>query len=164
MRYRSNVIAIAGVDMAYIVITIIVIDRISKMLIMKNMAGLESVPVIEDVFHISYIKNTGMAFGMMGGMNIFLLCLSIAIISGGIFYLYRNRGTIDRYIKIAAALIIGGAIGNIIDRVLYGGVIDFLDFRVINFPVFNFADMMVSFGGAIMVFLLMKNEKGRTAK
>ncbi len=166
----------------WITFAIVVVDQISKMLV-KGISipflGLEiqgmrygsSIPVLGDFFRLTYIENPGMAFGFDPGGKLFFSLFSIVLSIGILYYLYHARN--DRWgVKIALALILGGAIGNMIDRTFYsiifedgplfhGKVVDFFDVDFFNieifgysltrWPVFNVADAAVTIG----IFLLL---------
>lgn len=121
---------------------------------MNNLQPGQSIPVITNIFHITYIKNTGAAFGILGNYTFLLIIASIVILV--LFFLFVKTYSFDNlWFKAASAFIIGGAAGNLIDRVRLGFVIDFLDFRI--WPVFNIADMAIVTGGIILIiFYLIK--------
>lgn len=146
-----------------IAVFVIIVDQLTKYLIVNNMKLFETVPIISGVFHITFVKNTGVAFGMLKGSNILFILLSILIMIGIIFYIYHAKVK-NKLILISFGMILGGATGNLIDRFIHKGVIDFLDFRLINFPVFNIADSFVVIGctlfAVITVFFDKIQEKG----
>lgn len=113
-----------------------------------------SFPLWQDVLHFTYVKNTGMAFGMMKDHRwVFMVFSSIAIIAL-LVYLFRFRPE-SRWMQISMAFIIGGGIGNMIDRIILGYVVDFIDFTLINFAVFNIADSFVCIGAGMMIVYLV---------
>ncbi len=141
--------------MIYIIsILILLLDQLTKYVIMNNLQPGQSIPVITNIFHITYIKNTGAAFGILGNYTFLLIIASIVILV--LFFLFVKTYSFDNlWFKAASAFIIGGAAGNLIDRVRLGFVIDFLDFRI--WPVFNIADMAIVTGGIILIiFYLIK--------
>ncbi len=155
----------------YILVTAIialVLDRVSKLSILKFCFGLdlpdpqkfgETVPVIEDVFHLTYHGNTGMAFGILAGNRALLigLCAVILVLICFIIHKLKPQKSIE---KISFGMIIGGAIGNVVDRIMYGFVIDFLDFRIINYPIFNVADCFVVVGAILLcVYIIFFDKK-----
>ncbi len=140
----------------------ILVDQITKILVDNLMALYSTVPIIPDFLHLTYIQNKGAAFGMLSNHRwVFMVISTIAIIAMGI-YLFRFCK--ERMLfKVGLALIISGGIGNMIDRVIYGYVIDMIDFRVINFAVFNVADSFVCIGAGI-VFLCLVIDLIKTTK
>lgn len=146
------------VAIAITAIVALLLDRISKIVMVNcvfNIDNLnmystaESIPVIKDVFHFSYLGNDGMAFGMFPNNKIFLIALCLVILTLIGFVIYRTKPE-KNLEKISYGMIIGGAIGNLIDRIMHGFVIDFLDFRLINFPTFNVADCFVVVGAILL--------------
>jgi signal peptidase II len=135
-------------------------DQISKALILKNLPLHHSTPVIAGLFDITHILNPGGAFGLMAGMSavmraiVFLFISSMAV--GLIFYFYYKTPPTYKLLATGFALIFGGAIGNLIDRVRFGTVVDFLDFYIGNhhWPAFNIADSAITVGILIFIYHL----------
>ena len=137
-----------------IIAGVIGLDQLTKWLTVVNLEEWESFPLWQDVFHFTYVKNTGMAFGMLKDHRwVFMVFSTISIIAL-IVYLFRFRPQ-SRWMQVSMAFIIGGGIGNMIDRILLGYVIDFLDFTLINFAVFNVADSFVCIGAGMMIVYLV---------
>lgn len=137
-----------------VIAAVIGLDQLTKWLTVVNLAEYESFPLWQDVLHFTYVKNTGMAFGMLKDHRwVFMVFSTIAIVAL-IVYLFRFRPE-SRWMQVAMAMIIGGGIGNMIDRVLLGYVVDFIDFTLINFAVFNVADSFVCIGAGIMILCLV---------
>ncbi len=132
-----------------IIIASVILDQLTKIIVVNSMALYESVPLIEGIFSFTYIHNYGAAWGILKDHRwVFILVTAIAIIILPIF-LYRYR-KLHFMFGFSLSLIIGGAIGNMIDRVCLGYVVDFLEFTFIDFPVFNIADICVTGGAALM--------------
>lgn len=129
-------------------------DIITKQLAVTNMSVGSTVPLIENVFHLTYVRNTGAAFSILSGQKIFLILLPIVIIAVILVYIAVKKPK-NKLLLVSFSMIISGGIGNLIDRISLGYVIDFFDFRLINFPVFNVADIWVTLGGALFVILLL---------
>ena len=133
---------------------IVIVDQISKSIIKNCMHLYESIPAIPGFFHLTYVVNKGLAFGIdlpIGiGINSFL---SIIISFFLVFILWRERENI-LLVRIALALILGGAIGNLIDRILFSEVVDFLDFMIGDYHwyIFNIADSAVTVGIILMLW------------
>ncbi len=132
-------------------------DQYTKTLARTELSG-GSVPVVEGVFHLTYVENTGAAFGIFQNSNGFFIVLVSAILLGIIVSLYLLKPQ-SLLLKISAGLVMGGAAGNLIDRVFRGFVVDFLDFRIIRYPVFNLADMLVVTGAALICVHLIFFER-----
>jgi len=138
-----------------IVIIWLVLDQVSKYYVMNHFAIGESVSVIQNVFHLTYIINRGAAFGMLANQRWFFLVVAfILIIVYAIYHKKVNRGPIS--LRIGSALLISGAIGNGIDRYVLHGVVDFFDFRI--WPIFNVADIGICVGVACIIYHLLRNE------
>ncbi|MCX5686042.1 MAG: signal peptidase II [Candidatus Omnitrophica bacterium] len=122
---------------------VFVLDRITKVLALIFLSGGGSVKVLPGIFHLTLVFNNGAAFGLLKGRNDFFILISILIVCAILFYIWKYR-TRDTALLFAAGLILGGAAGNLFDRIRFANVIDFLDFRV--WPVFNVADSCVTAG------------------
>jgi len=142
--------------MLYILIILVtlVLDRVTKMTIVHKMTLTDSIPVIKNFFYITYWENKGAAWGILqNGRWIFIIItFLVSIILIGILIKSRNK-----IMSTALSLIISGAFGNLIDRVLRGSVTDFLDFKIFgyDFPIFNVADMCVVIGTFILAYFLL---------
>lgn len=135
----------------FTVFTVVILDRISKVFFSCILDLGESIPVIRNIFHVTLVHNTGIAFGFFKNYGFFFVFVSfVAIVLFGL-YLYRHRHHEHlRLIEIFAfSLIISGAVGNLIDRLSFGYVIDFIDFRI--WPVFNVADSAITVGTIIIL-------------
>ena len=130
-----------------------VIDQIIKYLVVANIDENQVVPIISNLLNFTHIHNEGVAFGMFGGMRwvfIALTTLLIAVIIG-ITFKYKPKG---KMYYISVALIVGGGIGNLIDRVLFGYVIDYISLSFFP-PICNFADYCITFGTAFMMIYIL---------
>ena len=132
-----------------IILTIVflIIDIVSKLVINNLMDVYDSVIVIRNIFNITYVRNTGAAWSLFAGRTWLLIIVSLIIISFIILYIYKNRPK-NKFEMIGYSLVLGGAIGNFIDRIVYGYVIDFLDFNIFgyDYPIFNIADTFIVIG------------------
>ena len=136
-----------------IIIAAVALDQIIKAVIVKSMELYETIPVIQDIFHITYIRNTGAAFSMMEGLRGVLTVFPLIMILAGIVFLFVKRKNGHPLMLTSVALIAGGGIGNLIDRIYYGYVVDFLDFRV--FAIFNAADVFVCVGCGLLILYVL---------
>jgi signal peptidase II len=141
---------------------IVVTDQLTKFIVDQTMPLNHSIPVIDNLFSLTYIRNTGAAFGILAGSAAafrlpFLLLFSLLAI-GFIFIMLRRLPDRETGLITALSFILGGAVGNLIDRVLYGEVIDFLDFYWSNYhwPAFNLADSFITVGVGITVYYLIR--------
>jgi signal peptidase II len=140
---------------------VVVIDQTTKLLIVKNLPLFHSITVIPGFFSITHILNPGGAFGFMSHQNLhfrnllFLLASSVAICF--IYFFYKNVSKTQPFLASGLALIFGGAVGNLMDRIRLGKVVDFLDFYIgsHHWPAFNVADSAITVGIAVFVFHLL---------
>src|SRR3989338_9461497 len=132
---------------------IIFIDQIAKFLIKANFQLNQTIPLINNIFHLTYIHNFGAGFGILQQQRWILVFISIIVI-GFIFYYLDKIKEKQRLLQLLVGFILGGTVGNLIDRVIYGYVVDFLDFRV--WPVFNVADSFVTIGVIGLIIYLWK--------
>lgn len=140
--------------MLYMILILVLVaaDQLSKYLIATNMIEGESLPLITNFFHLTYVKNRGIAFGMFQGkLDIIGIATVIAIVAIG-YYFYKDRKKLSIVEKIGYSYILAGAIGNMIDRIGRGFVIDMIDFRGIWIYVFNLADVWINLG---VIFILI---------
>jgi signal peptidase II len=142
----------------FIIIAVVILDQIIKNLTVNSMMLYESIPVIQDVFHITYIHNTGAAFSIMAGQISLLILVPLIMIIAALVFMVVMRKKGRPLMMTSVALIAGGGIGNLIDRIALGYVVDYLDFRV--FPIFNLADIAVCVGcGLLVVYVLFFDGK-----
>lgn len=139
---------------ASIILGSIIFDQATKLLTVYFLEVGETVPLWEDVFHFTYVQNPGAAFGMLSDNRWVFMVVSVVAIVGVLFYLIKYRPT-NKLLVISLSMIVGGGIGNMIDRVYLGYVVDFIDVRLINFAVFNIADSFVTVGACILVLYLV---------
>lgn len=154
---------------AVIALLFIGIDQLIKLIVVNNMSLGDSIPILNNVLHITYVLNDGAAFSFMAG-QVWLLCGVTSLIMGVLIYLYISKKVTHKLVISSLALIVSGGIGNLIDRffngdVLFQGkVVDYVDFRIINFAVFNFADCCVVIGTILLVVYLIFYDIEKPAK
>ncbi len=147
---------------ALIIIVLLGIDQISKLLVLKHLQDVATIPIINNIFHLTYVENRGAAFGMLqNNQMIFVVTASIASIFG-LYDLCTKK--IHIVGKIGIMLLISGAIGNLIDRLRLGFVVDFLDFRIIWQYVFNIADVFVVVGTILVCIYILFFESKEKVK
>ena len=134
-----------------VAILVVIFDQLTKYIVVQEFAAIgDTLPLWEGVFHLTYVINTGAAFSVFSGQVEILrwvsLIVSLLLI---IFVWYTPRITLIE--QLGYGFILAGAIGNGIDRFLFGYVVDFLDFRLINFPVFNLADISINIGVILLL-------------
>ena len=137
-----------------IILGSVALDQLTKWLAVEFLQGQPSFPIWQDVLHLTFAKNEGAAFGMLSDHRwVFMVFSSVAIV-GLLVYLFRFRPN-SRYVQITLAMIVGGGIGNMIDRIALGYVVDFIDFTLINFAIFNVADSFVTIGAFMLMGYLI---------
>lgn len=135
---------------------VVFLDQLSKMLTVMFIKPVDTVPLWQDVLHLTYVENPGAAFGILSDRRWAFLVISTVAILALIAYMIWKRPS-DKMECIALTFIIGGGIGNMIDRLALGYVVDMIDFRLINFAVFNVADSFVCVGaGLLMLYLILE--------
>ncbi len=140
--------------LVFLSLGLIILDQLSKILI----SALVKSPIGNNIFKIEVVSNTGIAFGLNNSSNVSNILLSLIVIALIISFIKRQSERIDNKTMVALSLMISGGIGNLIDRIIRGGVIDFI--KVYKFPIFNLADIFVVVGWILLiVFILMYSTK-----
>ncbi len=144
-----------------IVLVVVILDQLTKWIVKSSMALGHSIPVLADIFHITYIQNTGAGFGILRGQQAALIWFSVFVI-GVILYNYDKIP--DNWLANGSvALILAGAVGNLIDRISLRYVVDFLDFRI--WPAFNVADTALTLGViGFIVYSFNEDKKNNRSK
>jgi signal peptidase II len=146
-----------GKFVAVVAVSVLIVDQLTKWWIRSTVPLYHSFPVIDSLFHITHVRNSGGAFSLLAGSSdavripFFLIASMVAI--GVLVYFLRQVSERQRWLLFALAGVLGGALGNLIDRVTIGQVTDFLDlhWRGYHWPAFNVADSFISIGVAILV-------------
>lgn len=135
-----------------IVALTIVLDQVTKYLVASQMTIGQSIPIIDNFLYITSHRNAGAAWGIFQGKMMFFYLITLAVIAVVIVWMTRLDIKKDKWLMIALALILGGAVGNFIDRVLYQHVVDFIDTYILgyDFPIFNIADSALCIGVVLM--------------
>ena len=133
-------------------LVIVIIDQISKFYIQSYMVIGMSIPIIQDVFHITYILNPGAAFGLFEHQTAFFVIIAICMCLAAIYF-YPQIPRSYRLLRFGMGLMVGGAMGNVIDRINTGYVVDFFDFRI--WPIFNVADIGIVCGVGCIIFSIL---------
>ena len=149
MKKRYNVI---------IVFVICLIDQLVKFMIAKNFVPYEKLVLIKNFFKIEYVKNTGISFGMLGGQKLIIILISMIIIAFMIYDLIKSDSKLH---SAACTLIISGALGNLVDRIIRGYVVDYLSFTIMkkDLAIFNIADICVTVGVLLYVLYVFIGNK-----
>ncbi len=133
------------------------VDQLTKWLAATFLKQVGTFPIVENVLHLTYHTNKGMAFGMLDTHRWVFMSVSTVTILALTFLLYAGFVRANKFYTVSLSLIISGGIGNMIDRFFLGYVIDFIDFRLINFAIFNGADSFVCIGAGLLIFALIKD-------
>lgn len=135
---------------------LVLIDQFIKGLVINNMNLYESIKVIPNFFKITYVENDGGAFSLFSGGRWFFIVLAIIVVVFLVRLIIIDN-KVSKFDRAAYSLVLGGVVGNLIDRIFYGKVIDYIDFNLFGYdaPVFNFADMCIVFGALMIVYILI---------
>ncbi|MBE6964773.1 MAG: signal peptidase II [Ruminococcaceae bacterium] len=144
------------------VVLLTALDQITKLWAVKSLRPFGEIPIIEGVFNLRYVENTGAAFSILQGKTILLTVIPI-VACVFMVYILLTKKISSRLGSWGITLILSGALGNLIDRIFRGAVVDMFDFELINFPVFNVADICVTVGAVLFfiyaIFFYDKAEK-----
>lgn len=140
----------------FLTILLVLLDQWTKELAVRFLQGQEPFVIWDGVFELHYLENRGAAFGMLQGQQWFFLIIGI-IVFAVVLYLFHNMSRDEKFwpLRLIAVCILAGAWGNMIDRVRLSYVVDFFYFKLINFPIFNVADIYVSVGTAVLILLIL---------
>lgn len=144
-------------------IILIVIDIVIKLIISNNLILNQSISVINNFFYITYVKNTGVAWSILSGKINLIIVITLAIIMLLIIYIF-NKKSYSVLEIISYSMLLSGSIGNLIDRIIYGYVIDYLNFNILgyDYPIFNFADICIVIG--IILILIFGGKDGISSR
>lgn len=145
-----------GISFSLMALLLIALDQLTKGLAKSSLSSGREIPILPHVLELLYVQNEGAAFGVLSGQRMLFFVITVLVLSV-IVCLIRRLPEKRRYFPLflSSLLIFSGAIGNFIDRVRNGYVVDFLYFMPINFPVFNVADIYVTSGCALMIYLFL---------
>lgn len=143
-----------------ITIILIFIDQISKLIVANLLSQTTTITIIKNFFYLTYTNNDGAAFSILLGKRIFLILIALIIIIILIYYLKKHPPK-NKLEVISISFLLGGSIGNLIDRIIRGYVIDFLDFKIFgyNYPIFNLADTFIVVGVFLILLQEIRKEK-----
>ena len=137
-------------------VVVVILDQWSKYYVQSQMSLGMSIPVIPEIFHLTYILNPGAAFGILENQRFFFVVIAVAMIAT-VVYLYPRLPSKPLLLRLGIGLMVGGAVGNVIDRIKTGYVVDFFDFRI--WPIFNIADIAIVVGVSCIVYTLVFTEE-----
>ena len=147
--------------MIVLTIVFLIIDIVSKLVVSNLMNVNDSIIVIKDFFYITYVRNTGAAWSIFAGETLGLIIITLIIISLIVYYIFKNKPK-TKIEKVGYSMVLSGAIGNLMDRIIYGYVIDFFDFNIFgyNYPIFNLADSFIFVGVILLVIYTWRCKDG----
>ena len=137
----------------------VLLDQIIKIVVSYNMGINDTISIINNFFSITYVTNIGAAWSILSGGRILLILLAILAINL-IYFMFIYKKEVDKKNQIFYGLLLGGIIGNLVDRIVFGYVIDYLDFNIFgyNFPIFNLADILITLSVVFIIFLSKRSK------
>ena len=147
-------------------IAIIVFDQISKYLVVSNIGATDSIKVIPGVLDFVYVKNKGAAFSFLADIDygiILLSVISVCFCVGVLVYIFKNKPS-NKLFMTSLMLMFSGALGNVIDRIIRRFVVDFIELKFIDFPVFNIADISITVGAVLFIVYILFFDKNTKQK
>lgn len=138
----------------------IIIDQVTKYIVRANLQLLEKIIIIPNFFSISHVENSGAAFSILESNSYILIFISLAVLLYLVHYINKEEKSLNNIYSTSLGMILGGIVGNLLDRILYHGVTDFLAFKFFsyNYPVFNIADILIVLGVLILIGEFIKEE------
>ena len=138
------------------IISVIVFDQVTKVIAIKQLLPISTYPIIKDVIHFTYVENRGAAFGMLQNQRWVFMVLSTVVMVVILLVMVKYKKFLHPIMLTGLSFTVGGGIGNMIDRTIKGYVVDFIDFTLIDFAVFNIADTFICIGvGLIILDILL---------
>lgn len=149
------------IRVAMVVVGIMLLDQATKLLVEENMILGESIPIIPNIFHLTYVHNRGAAFGIFPDQQAFFILCGVIMTLAGLWGMHKFKHY-GNFFLYGIAGMIAGALGNLIDRIRIASVVDFFDFRI--WPVFNVADIAIVCGAAAIIWSFWQEEKREKVK
>lgn len=137
-------------------LTVVILDQLFKYLVQRSMYLGQSIPLLNGLLKLTYVRNTGAAFSLFVGFSPYLAVVGAAVIAAVIYFHYRYR-FYNSFLQTGLALVLGGSLGNLIDRIFRSYVVDYIDLTI--WPVFNFADIMINLGVILIALKLLTGGK-----
>jgi len=146
----------------FIIGIVFVLDRISKFLANKYLSVIDTKPLINNILNLTYSENTGAAFSILRDKTLFLAAFSAIVLIGLIVFLVKSiKKKEGKMLLLSLSMLIGGAAGNMYDRIVNGYVIDYFEVRFINFAIFNVADVFIVIGTFLLAIFILLEEKDK---
>lgn len=136
------------------VIVIALLDQLTKLAVLRYVRPVETIPLLENIFHLTYCENRGAAFGILQNRFGLFFCITIFVLVAVTVYMVVKRPR-NLCFNLSVTMLVGGALGNLIDRIFRGFVVDFFDFRLIHFAIFNVADCFVVCGAILLAWYMI---------
>ncbi len=139
-------------------VIIVILDQYTKYLAVLNLMGKRPIIVIDNLLEFHFVKNYGAAFGILQNQRNFFIAITTIVIIGGIIFLYLKKDRITKFGKLSSWILIGGAVGNLIDRIRLVYVVDFIKVdlgKLYDFPVFNVADIFIVVGTGLLIIAIL---------
>lgn len=138
-------------------IIVFIIDQITKQIVNSSILYGDSIKIIKNFFYLTHAQNKGAAFSILQGKTFMFIIIAVFFLLY-LFKIIKEEKKLSRLNIISYGLLIGGIIGNLTDRIVYGYVVDFFDFKIFNyaFPIFNIADMAMVIGTIIMIYIIIR--------
>lgn len=143
-----------------IALATLILDQAVKYMVIQKMIEGQSIPIIPHIFHLTFVKNVGAAFGILANQILFFVFIGLLAVIAIVFF-YSKLKPEHKLLRLALALQLGGALGNLIDRIRLGYVVDLFDFRI--WPVFNIADSAIVIGVVLLIWEILRNPEGEKA-
>lgn len=146
----------------YLIVALVFLsDQVSKAWILRMLAWEQSRPILGDAFLLTLTRNTGGAWGLLPrGNALFIAFAVVAVVA--LLFAYHRMTRVELFVGTAFALALGGALGNLLDRLRYGFVVDFFDARIIRWPIFNIADSAISLGIVLLLIHFLRSAREET--
>jgi signal peptidase II len=145
-----------------IALFVFITDQVSKAWIRGHMAWDETRPIVGDAFRLTLTRNTGGAWGLLPNANLLFIVFAIVAVTALLFAYYRMQ-RVDLLVGSAFSLALGGALGNLLDRIRFHYVVDFFEAKIIHWPIFNIADSAISLGIVLLLIHFLRSEESRRA-
>lgn len=143
-----------------LIVLLVIFDQITKFVAVSNLKPIGSCNFINNILNFTYVENTGVAFGMFKDMHYLIVPFTVIITAGCIYLMIKSGKEGFAKLSFVFATIISGAVGNIIDKITRGFVVDFIEFDFVDFPVFNVADIYVTLGAVFFAILIIFTKDG----
>lgn len=147
-----------------LIAVLVMVDQVLKYLAQAFLKPISTFPLVQNVFHLTYGENTGAVFSILQGKQTFLIMITSLVTLFLIVYLIQNYKSQNRLLLISLTFIISGALGNLTDRIRLNYVVDFFDFNLVNYPIFNMADVFIVSGSIYIAYFVLLSQSINSRK